>query len=294
MTPFMELNLRHFVEANSVVFNLSIDDIHPESSTYLTDCGGDREIGVFRHLLMLVKEFNNIKITLFVTANWIDKPDSYSLLKFIKRIFRMNYSNKWKNDPFRLDKHIEWCQWLNKLISSGNFEVGLHGLLHHHGNPYVGYHSMEFLNLSYEESLKRIIEAENIFNRAKLRFVKVFRPPGWAVSDGLFEALRELGYYLSCKSLNLTPEIVRGFLNIAPNWNIGEDSIEKGMLLAKKYGIVTAYGHITSRYGRETLKDGVDKNLDRIRTLLIKLMKNYNVKFLSMEEIAHMYMYIGK
>ena len=65
--------------------NINIDDVHPESGNYLADCGGDMEKGVFKYILKLIEEFPRIKVTLFVTPNWIDKPNDPLLIKLAKK-----------------------------------------------------------------------------------------------------------------------------------------------------------------------------------------------------------------
>ncbi len=269
-----------------VLFNLSIDDVHPESSAFISDCGGDKEQGKFRFLLDLLEEFPNMKITLFVTPDWTDKPNDYGLKRLIKKVLKLKYTNKWEDSPFRLDKHPEWCNWLGSYVDKGVFELGIHGYNHHNINGVAVNHSMEFIGLSYSECVRRVRLSEEIFRNAGLRFSKVFRPPGWGTTYDLLKALRKLGYSLSCKSMNLTPEVVQDIVNIPPNWDIGEDSIEKGIEIADKYGVITAYGHITDSYGREYLSNGLnDVNTLRIRTLLRALADRFNVMLVTMADI---------
>jgi len=161
-----------------VLFNLSIDDVHPESSAHISDCGGDKERGNFRFILDLLEEFPNMKITLFITPNCVDKPNDHGLKKLIKKVLKLNYTNMWDDNPFRLDKHLEWCNWLGSYVDKGVFELGIHEYYHHNINGVSVNHSMEFVGLSYSEYMRRVKLSEEIPRKVGLRFSKVFRPPG--------------------------------------------------------------------------------------------------------------------
>ena len=142
----------------------AIDDVHPESSQQGADCSGDMEDGVFRYLLDLVREFPDFKITLFVTPNWIYKPQP-KISKALSKFFKMNPPvNKWPDNTFKLTKFPHWCDWIRKLVKTKNFEVAIHGL--YHFQPKYPY-SAEFQNLDYEECMNRIADAEEILYRAK-------------------------------------------------------------------------------------------------------------------------------
>ena len=272
-----------------VLFNLSIDDVHPESSKYLSDCGGDKERGNFRFLLDLLNEFADMKVTLFVTPNWVDKPNDAGVMRLAKKVLKLDYSNMWEDEPFKLSKHEEWCNWLSNYVNLGAFELGVHGFNHHNADGTAVNHSMEFVGLSYAECLRRLRLSEEILRDADLRFSKVFRPPGWGTTYELLKALRETGYALSCKSIGLTPEVVQDVVNIPPNWNIGADSIERGVEIACRYGIVTAYGHITDSYGREYLSDGLNEvNVLRTKALLRVLTERFNLVFVTLTDILNL------
>jgi len=277
------------------VVNLNLDDVHPESSEHIADCGGDMEKGVFKYILRLIDEFPKLKVTLFVTPNWVDKPSDPRPIKFIKKVLRLKYTNKWEDEPFRLDKHEEWCEWLNDLVKKGNVEVAIHGLYHHRDSDP---HSAEFKDLDYEECKKRLILAEKIFEASGIKYVRGFRPPGWGVSEGLFRALRELDYSfisidpVSCglsnnKILRYKVFVYKDLINIPQNWDIKRGTIEEAIKILGKYGILSAKGHIQDRYGRDYIGNGLnEESYENIRKLLLKLEEIEDVKFMKMKEIS--------
>ena len=279
---------------NVKYLNINIDDIHPETRNYIADCGGDMERGVFKYLLKLIEEFPKIKVTLFVTPNWIDKPNDPLLIKLIKKVLGLKYTNEWKDEPFRLDKHIEWCEWLNELVRRGNVEVAIHGLYHHRNSDP---HSAEFLGLSYEECITRLLNAERIFETSGLKYVRGFRPPGWGVSEGLFKALKDLSYVfvsldpLACE-INVPRYEVSEFnslINIPQNWDIKNGKIEEAFEILKKGNILSVKGHIQERYGRDKLNNGLtEESYKNVRKLLIRIEdEGLDLRFAKMEEIAN-------
>ena len=274
--------------------NINFDDVHPETSKHIADCGGDMEKGVFKYILKLIEDFPKVRITLFVTPNWIDKPNNALPIKLLKRALGMRYTNRWNDEPFRLDKHKEWCAWLNEFVRRGNIEVAVHGLHHHRDSDP---HSAEFLDLPFEECKSRLLQAESIFEISGLRYVKGFRPPGWGISEGLFKALRELGYIFvsldekACK-LNLPRYEIsefKGLVNIPQNWDIKRGSVEEAFKILEKGNILSIKGHIQDKYGGDKLYNGLtEESYENIRNLLIKIEEEgINVRYAKMEEIAY-------
>jgi len=266
------------------IFNLNFDDIHPESSKHIADCGGNREDGVFKYIIRLLDEFPDLKITLFVTPNWIDKPNDPLIIKTIKRCLSMKYTNQWNNEPFRLDRHKEWCGWLDNI---NRIEIAIHGLYHHRDSDP---HSAEFKDLPYDECLKRLKVAEEIFKRSGLNYVRGFRPPGWGVSEGLFRALKDLEYsFISCHPTDMEITMINDIVNIPQNWDIMRSSVEDGLKLLEEHGHIFAKGHIQNRYGRDYNGNGLtEKSYENIRKLLIEI-ENRDVEFIFMEKVAKLY-----
>lgn len=283
------------------VFNLNFDDIHPESSTEGSDCGGDREKGVFGYFKRIWKKYPYVKITLFVTPNWIDRSNIRFPMYYVNRLLGKKYTREWGMDTFRLDKYKDWCDWLN---SFENFELAAHGLYHHRETDP---HGAEFLGMSRDECLSRLKTAEEIFSRSGLRVSRGFRPPGWGISDGLFEALRELDYeFIACSgdmNVPITQDAVVketgiknvpllypskhcGMVNIPQNWDIKKSDIKRALEIAKLDGLVSAKGHIAGIYDGEVIQNGLnDESFENIMALLEEL-ENFNIRYLTMHEIA--------
>ncbi len=281
------------------LLNINFDDVHPEGSKHIEDCGGDLERGVFKYILDLLEEFPELKFTFFVTPNWIDKPNDPQMIKQIKRVFGIRYTNTWSDEPFRLDKHIAWCEWINEFVRKGNIEVAVHGLYHHRDSDP---RSAEFKDLPYEICKQRLMLAETIFRDTGLMYVKGFRPPGWGISEGLFRALKEMDYLyvaldpIACNiPFDELPRyeisIYKGLRNIPQSWDIKNGRIAEAIEILKKYGLISAKGHIQDRYGRDYLGNGLtEESYKNIRGLLIRLEElSIKVKFATMGEIADEY-----
>ncbi len=272
-----------------IIFNLNFDDFHPQNSKY-GDFGGNKE-GLFSYINELITEYPKIKITMFTVPNWIDKPDDLLVIKGIKYLLGLNFNNSWKGEPFRIDKHPEWVEWVNEYVKKGNLEIAIHGLYHHKDNTFR--HSAEFEGLEYDECLTRLRKAEEIMKEAGLKYVRGFRPPGWGISGGLLKALKDLKFEFV--SLFGTPYKltnifeIEGLVNIPQNYSILEPA-EEGLRIAQKYGKVYAKGHYSPRNGREIIPNGLTKeNFNNLKTLLERLSENYKLRFLSMKEIAKEY-----
>lgn len=278
-----------------VSFNLNLDDIHPESSAQSTDCGGDMDAGVFGLLRQLWRRFPGVKVTLFVTPDWIDRRQPlWSRL-------RGRNTRTWPPGTFRLDRHPEWCRWLSALP---NTEIAMHGL--HHFSE-TGFHSQEFTHLGYEESLRRLREAEEIFRRSGLRHSRGFRPPGWGISPGLVRALREMGLdYVALTGdvaspiapgargsetgipgLSLLgPDRWEGLVNLPQNWDIARSTVERGLDIARAGGLISAKGHIASRYDGESIDNGLTPRTLRRLLDLLEALEEFDVRFVTLEEAA--------
>lgn len=272
-------------------FNLSFDDVHPESSSDGMDCGGDRDSGVFKYLIKLWEKYPKLKITLFVTPNWIDRANDPFPVKQFKRLAGLKYTKTWQDEPFLLTKHKVWCKWLN---SFPNCEIAIHGYNHHTD---ARFHSQEFQNMPYDECKKRLERAECIFRESGLHYVRGFRPPGWGISDELFQALRELNYdfisidSIPCRINNLSRykvEKYRGLVNVPQNWDIARGTNGEGVDIARKYGLLMAKGHISNSYDGEYIGNGLNgRTFERLCDLLDNVGRMKKVQFASMKDILN-------
>ncbi len=151
---------------------ISIDDISPHKYS------GYNCIETCKNL---VKKNNNIKFVLFI-------PLAYFRLK----------ETQWKIQdstitvsPLKISEYHEFCNTL-KLLPKENFQLAYHGYLHAKiGNCWPKSNNYEFEELNYNETIEKIELMNNEINKANLtdKFSKIFRPPGWKISNEGMKAL---------------------------------------------------------------------------------------------------------
>lgn len=267
-----------------VYFNLSFDDFHPQVHP---DFGGDPTRGIFKQMTDLLKEFPGLKITHFTPANWIDRPRVGPRPWYLlKQYLGLRVVGTEHGEPYRLDRHPEWCAKVRELVLANRFEIAAHG--YSHCNPRRFSHGQEFADLDTDEAVRRLLLTEETFARCGIPFVKGFRPPGWGISAGMFEALRKLQYRFIC----LFPSRIRlrqvGFLEgmavLPQNYSIAE-APEVALREAEHYGLVFAKGHVVYRYGWEILDNGInDQTWANLRATLQLLNERYEVRYVTMSE----------
>ncbi len=100
-----------------ILLNLNFDDFHTQTDEE-GDFGGDLENGNFRYIKALWDEFPGLKITLFTTPNWIDRPYQYHHYFYhIRKLLGIRPVVPHHNgEPFRIDKHPEWCKQVRQWI----------------------------------------------------------------------------------------------------------------------------------------------------------------------------------
>ena len=149
--------------------NISIDDVspHPKASVKVLD-----------RCFELMEKFPSIKFSLFVPiAYW--------------RTQRLGVQTA---EPLVIWKYPEFCRTL-KDLSPFNFEVCYHG--YYHGIPGENDNN-EFLDLSYEDAVKRVKSMKGRVERAGLTevFKPIFRPPAWRMGPAAWDALNDEGFEL--------------------------------------------------------------------------------------------------
>ena len=140
--------------------NISIDDVSPHPRA---------GIGVLDRCYELIKEFPDIKFTLFV-------PICYSRL----------------NEPqYPIGDFPEFCKTLKNLPTK-NFEIGYHG--YYHG--IIGKNSNdEFRYLNYNEAINKFKLIIDEVYKAEMHevFKPIFRPPAWRMTPESIIAARDVG-----------------------------------------------------------------------------------------------------
>lgn len=268
--------------------HLNFDDFSPQASKR-GDFGGFGGYNLNR-IQELLKEFPNLKITMFTVPNWIDQPYVYHRyfykIKELLRIFPVVpplYSQ-----PYLLRKNKDWCELVKKLVTENRLEIAVHGFFHF--NPYSRIHGQEFEGLSESAVRQRIILAEEEFNYNNIPFVKAFRSPGWGTNPYLSKVLSELGYIVnaevssSSKTHTMTKN-AQGLFVLPQNWSIKEDP-DEAIRLADTYTTVYMKGHIAYLHGKETIENGInDQHWSNLRRALNQLEQSYNVKYLTVDDI---------
>jgi peptidoglycan/xylan/chitin deacetylase (PgdA/CDA1 family) len=223
----VEITKRFWPHGNQAAFTITVDDVHPEGSSDEEgiDYGGDMDQGNFRFLNTLIERRPYLKITLFVIADSVARPDYVGwkvlsrldpivsrLARVSPRLVRstramMSRQRSYEQSRYRLDleEHGKWRDWLASKVRTGNFEVVPHGLNHHNARHENS--SMEFVGLSLEESMRRLLEMEQIFESASIPYTRGFRPPGWGTSQELLESLQKLRYVFLAGSADFKTDI---------------------------------------------------------------------------------------
>jgi peptidoglycan/xylan/chitin deacetylase (PgdA/CDA1 family) len=212
--------------AKRAAFSIAVDDLHPESSKDPDhiDYGGDEDAGNFHYLGEIVRREPNVKITLFMVPAWQDRPEvpSWLLSPVVEAVLNLlilpfstmrkaarqaKRRRSYPPDAFRIDKaeFRGWCSWLESKVRTGNFEVALHGL--HHFSMQAPVPSQEFYSLSTADCLAELREALQICNNAGIPVVHGFRPPAWAISEELMEALAEASFFFVAGCADYTTPI---------------------------------------------------------------------------------------
>jgi len=285
----------------TIVFG--IDDVCPQKASDAgKDFGGDLEEGVLGKLIDFSKEFPGIKYSLFITPNYAFKaqPRYFSLLqKTVKKFFGIktaqSLARHWKGEPFRLDKHPDFCSFLKKYSQKGLFSLELHGFNHFH---VFLYHPQEFNGLTASECSERIQASVFLFKKVGFEKPMVFAPPGWFVSGALLEALQENAFKFIAGSIDnsalikkdsfskgsglqgvsaFKPQKVNGLKNIPRNWDLRFGSKEKALKVFELNGILGIQAHIAEEGVTNAI---TDENLNNLRSTLFALEKEYgNLRF---------------
>jgi len=249
----------------------SVDDVHPGTSTDAYEAGGGLERGQLGHVTWLLQRHAELRVTLFVTADWrqVSPFPTRRLLArtpFLRQRFYL--SRTLPRGTMRLARHRKFVDYLNKLE---RVEVGLHGLHHVRRGPYS---PAEFRGSNLAQCRSAVREMLDAFDEAGLKYVPGFNPPAWDLSDDLATAMVECGLEFVASARDIRSPIsaesvtnmsgLKGVSLIYPSLIYGEtllhftsnfqatseidrafDIIEHGGLLAIKAHIIkNANGHV--------------------------------------------------
>jgi|GEM_PF-2305907 len=270
-----------FMNKDIITLTLNFDDFNPQA-------GPDGDFGglggeVLPRLLQLLAEFPRLRMTLFTVPNWLDRPfRHHSYVHHARRVLGMRpVVAGWEGDPFRLDKHPNWCDAVRGMLEDGRVELAVHGCDHY--NPRRVIHGQEFVDLDAGEAAERLCRAEDIFVAARLPFARGFRAPGWGHGPGTVRALADAGYsflgLLGSPYRLHEPGSLEGMVLIPQNWSIKEDPA-LALEVAAEHGVVHAKGHLAHGYGRETIENGLSlEHVTNLRTALRSLEERFDVRY---------------
>lgn len=172
----------------AVVF--TIDDVHPGRSADHYDAGGDLGAGALGLVAALLERHPYLHVTLFTTADWREiSPTPSKLLSRVPVVRdRMYLSRVLPAGTRRIDRHPAFLDYVRAIPRT---ELGCHGL--HHIHPGRQLH-VEFQDEPIGEHLAKLRRMLEIFDAAKLPYVRGMCPPGWNAPPALLAAMDQLGF----------------------------------------------------------------------------------------------------
>jgi len=255
----------------------SVDDIHPSTSTDPYEAGGDLGRGALGRLARLLDRHPKLRATLFVTPDWrpLGLHPTRRLLARIPIVRRrMHLAPVRPKNEMRIDRFPEFVRYLSALPRA---EVAPHGLHHLHPGQRL---TVEFQEQDREECCGMLRRALDIFDAARLSYVRGFQPPGWNLTPPLAGALGDLGFTFVCSARDLTtaatPEAVtrscalRDFPLLRPG--IMDDGrlvhfthnfqatsrLERALSIVGCRGLLAIKAHIFKSGGGHSMLDGLD------------------------------------
>jgi hypothetical protein len=269
----------------------SVDDIHPAKSSDYYEAGGDLDKGALRHVRWLLERHQNLRVTLFTTADWREIspiPTRKILASFPYVRDRVYLAKRWPKGMMRLDHHPEFVSYLKQLPRT---EIALHGLHHCHKGLAI---PVEFQEQSRSKVRKILQQIISIFNKAGLDFVPGICPPGWNAAPALLDAMAEAGlsFVASARDLftpiskeavtNMSgmkgvslifPQFIHNdkLLHITSNFQ-ATSPIDRAIEIIENGGLLTIKAHIVKEAFGHISLDGLDEvyrnDLDRLFTIL--------------------------
>lgn len=221
-------------------FNLSLDDQTPYKTAGLN-------FEAVKWCEKLIAHFPDIKIDLFTSAAYCRLND---------------------REPRFLTQYPDWIKQMNNL-SSTNFRVGCHGYYHcRFSAKHQNSNNDEFQFLNESEAKVILEHMIKEFDASGLKYNKIFRPPGWKLSQPTAKVLTQMGFKIAGnkKYYDLLNGKVPGMKYIVSNWEMLDE--------CKLTGNVLACGH-TSNWCKNFFNEEVYNKV-------IKLLntKQFEFKFL--------------
>lgn len=287
----------------------SIDDIHPGKSTDYYEAGGDLEKGALGLVENLLHRHDELKLTIFLTADWRMThpfPNRYLLSKMPLLRNYLHLAKVLKKGTMQLRNHPVFIEYLKNLPRT---EIAFHGLHHCHKGLIP---DLEFQGQRQDEFSAILDEISEEFLTCGIEFEKGLCPPNWLAPKNLIEAMvsKEFTYLASARDLftpitpdaktNMSglkgvsliyPEFVADgkLVHIPANFNATR-TIDRAIDIIENGGILSIKAHIIKNFAGYLLYDGVDEvYMNYLDTLLALLKNKYGDQlwFATMGEIAH-------
>jgi hypothetical protein len=269
---------------------LSIDDVHPATSSDRYEAGGDLEAGALGRLTALQRRHPRLKATLCVTPDW--RLDSLVPDAWPRRLpwlgHRVHWMRRHPKGRFRLDRHLEFAAWLNRLERC---EIVPHGLTHSHAGPR---YAVEFQEQSLRECKAVILESIRIFESAGVRLARGFVPPAWEAPPALLGALGELGFHFVSSARDIAtpiapdavtsmsglkgvslihPQIVgRALVHLTCNFQ-ATSRWERACEILDAGGVLHVKAHVFKAAGGHVMLDGLDDAYGNYLDLLFSMLE---------------------
>lgn len=251
---------------------ISVDDICPNP-----------RYGTPENIILLerlAQRHKNLKITLFVVPN-------------MKQNLKLGFAR----NPYRLDKHKNWCKWINEKKC---FELAIHGYTHSSRHKFLK--AAEFNHLNPKKAEDKLFKAESILNKSGLNFVKGFRQPGWIAPSYLINLLERRGYIFIAGSMDVKtpisknavcnesgykglplihPKRVGRIVHIPSNIGLDRLNLQRAREIVNLNGLVSIKAHISSWD-----ENGITCQKIQALDHFIQVLKDEGIKLTSMVEIA--------
>lgn len=271
----------------------TIDDVHPRKSTDGYEAGGDLERGTLGHVQWLLERHPNLRVTLFVTADWRETFPHITrrALARVPVIRDAVYLTRvLPRGTMRLSRHPEFVRYLTNLPRT---DLAFHGLHHIHKGLRV---TSEFFERNREECESMLTEMIVIFREAGLSFSNGMCPPSWEYTEELGEAMVSQGLQFVAATRDIHTPVakdavtamsgMRGVSLIYPERICGgrllhftsnfqaTSSLDRAINIVENGGLLAIKAHIIKNCCGHIALDGMDE-----------LYRNYlDVLFLELEQ----------
>ena len=267
---------RWLPEGKQAAIVWSIDDIHPSTSKDAYEAGGDLEAGALGHVIWILERHQELKVTLFTTADWrqISPFPTKRRAKFPVLRDHFYLADVLPKGTMSLENHRAFVDFINKMERT---EVALHGLHHVHKGMLI---PVEFQNQSQVECVEKLRSAIEIFERSGVSWTPGIQPPGWNFPKSLESACIEMNlrWVASARDIvtSISPHAVTnmsgmkgvslifpqrlssGLIHITSNFQ-ATNSIERAEAIVRAGGVLSVKAHIVKNACGHVALDGVDR-----------------------------------